>query len=293
MTNSNPSILGVEIDALTMDQAIASIVRQAAAKPSPGRYVVKPYVEFFDRARHDPELRELLNRAWLRLPDGVSAQWAAAYLAGRPGFIRALTLAINIIMKPRAIAHPLPEKFGGTVFTWQLLGACAKHNLKVYLVGSPRGGSITQTAQAIHERLPLLAISGTWPGQWGGMEGERLRARLRTAPLEAKLLADLKKHKPDIVLVGMGFPLQEELMAKLAPQLSHGVLIGEGGTFDYDSFGGTRRKAPAWMQRSGLEWFWRLLLEPSRLKRQLAVPRFMWTVYRHGQAELKISSNQQ
>ncbi len=257
------------------------------------QYVVKPYVEFFDRAYHDPEIRVLLNHAWLRLPDGVSAQWAAAYLAGPPKLSRALKLAINIITNPQAINNPLPEKFGGAVFTWRLLEACANHHLTVYLIGSPKSGTIKQTAQSIRKRLPQLAIVGTWPGHWGGMEGGHLRARLQTAPLEAKLLADLQKQRPHIVLVGMGFPLQEELMAKLVPQLSQGVLIGEGGTFDYDSFGGKRAKAPAWIQRSGLEWLWRLLFEPSRWKRQLAIPRFMWTVYRSSQMKPKTSSTLQ
>ncbi|HUC20105.1 MAG TPA: WecB/TagA/CpsF family glycosyltransferase [Candidatus Polarisedimenticolaceae bacterium] len=291
MVKTNPVILGLSIDALTMREATKLITAHASGK-QPARYVVKPYVEFFDRAYHDNQVKELLMGAWLRLPEGVSAQWAAAYLAGKPSLIRAVGLAIGIIVNPRIIRKPLTEKFGGTVFTWQLLESCVKQRLKVYLIGSPRGGDIKTTAQAIQNRLPKLEIAGTWPGQWGGMAGESLRKRLQTAPLEAKLLADLQERKPDIILVGMGFPLQEELIAKLTPQLSHGVLIGEGGTFDYDSFGGARAKAPRWMQRIGLEWLWRLLLEPARWRRQLAVPRFMGMVYRDSRKKTKTTSSQ-
>jgi N-acetylglucosaminyldiphosphoundecaprenol N-acetyl-beta-D-mannosaminyltransferase len=78
----------------------------------------------------------------------------------------------------------------------------------------------------------------------------------------------------------MGFPLQERIISRLAEHLKHGVLIGEGGTFDYEQFGGTRTKAPAIMQRLGLEWFWRLILEPNRIKRQLAIPRYIWRIWR-------------
>ena len=86
--------------------------------------------------------------------------------------------------------------------------------------------------------------------------------------------------KADLVLVGMGFPLQERVCAYLATHSDHGVFVGEGGTFDYERFGGQRAKAPAWIQRVGLEWFWRLLLEPSRVIRQLAVPRFIYRIWR-------------
>lgn len=291
MGKGSQSILGVTIDPLTMDQAADHIIRQAQVKEGPASYVVKPYVEFFDRAHRDPEVRTLLNQAWLHLPEGVSTQWAATYLQGRPSLIRALRLAVSIVVNPRAISRPIPEKFGGTVFTWKLLEACSAQKLRVYLIGSPRGNGIEITARAIKQHLPQLEIAGTWPGQWGGISGEQLRQRLRTAPIEAKVLADLQSRKPHIILVAMGFPLQEELMAKLAPQLSAGVLIGEGGTFDYASFGGTRTKAPRLLQRIGLEWLWRLLLEPSRWRRQLAVPRFMWKVYRESQASIKTLSS--
>ncbi|MEX0934288.1 MAG: WecB/TagA/CpsF family glycosyltransferase, partial [Candidatus Saccharimonadales bacterium] len=101
-----------------------------------------------------------------------------------------------------------------------------------------------------------------------------------SSQLEKQLLADLKRLRPDIVLVGIGFPRQEKLISRLVKQLDHGVLIGEGGTFDYDVFGGKRKKAPRWMQRSGIEWLWRLILEPSRINRQLAIPIFIWQIYR-------------
>jgi N-acetylglucosaminyldiphosphoundecaprenol N-acetyl-beta-D-mannosaminyltransferase len=73
--------------------------------------------------------------------------------------------------------------------------------------------------------------------------------------------------------------LQEHIISRLTPQLDHGVLIGEGGTFDYKQFGGHRRKAPVIMQRLGLEWLWRLILEPRRLRRQWAIPRFIWRIW--------------
>jgi len=279
--NHTYEILGVRIDALTMRAAAEQIVARAAQTKQPASYVVKPYVEFLDSANLDAHTRKLLNDSWLSLPDGVSIQWAATYLyGGRPSWWRVMGLGSSILVQPQAVTSLVPEKFGGTRFTWKLLEAAANKELGVYLVGSPRGGNISLTAAAIHQRLPKLKIVGSWPGELAGLKGTRLLAALRKQPLEHDLVADLKAKRPDIILVGMGFPLQEELMAKLAAQLPHGVLVGEGGTFDYDSFGGHRRKAPAAIQNLGLEWLWRLLQEPKRLRRQLAIPRFVWTVYR-------------
>jgi len=279
--NRKYEILGVRIDALTMDAAAAQIVARAANTKQPPSYVVKPYVEFLDSAHLDAPTRKLLNNSWLSLPDGVSIQWATAYLyGGRASWLRVMGLGSSIIFRPQAVTSLVPEKFGGTRFTWKLLEAAADKDLRIYLIGSPIGGDISLTAAAIQKRLPNLAVTGSWPGQLDGLKGARLLKALRDRPVERDLVADLKAKRPDIILVGMGFPLQEELMAKLAAQLPHGVLVGEGGTFDYDSFGGRRRKAPGVIQDIGLEWLWRLLQEPQRIRRQLAIPRFVWAVYR-------------
>jgi N-acetylglucosaminyldiphosphoundecaprenol N-acetyl-beta-D-mannosaminyltransferase len=274
-------VLGVSLDALTIAEAVATITARAGDPKQPACYVVKPYVEFLDRVGSTERSRQLLNGAWLRLPDGVSTQWAATYLhSGRRHWWRAFGLLTAIVLRPTAISRQLPQKFGGTAFTWQLLEACARQNLRVYLVGSPNTTEISTVAATVQRQLPELAVVGTWPGRLGELSGADLRRVLPDHPVEQELADDLRQKQPDIVLVGMGFPLQEELIAKLAPQLPHGVLIGEGGTFDYAQFGGRRPKAPAWLQRIGLEWLWRLLLEPSRVRRQLAIPRFIWQVYR-------------
>lgn len=278
-------ILGVEVDSLTMRQAVERIGERAQL--SQAVYVTKPYVEFFDVAVRNETVRRLLNDSFLCLPDGVSTQWAAQYLyGGRRWWGRGLWLAASIILKPSAIQKLIPEKFGGATFTWELLKYCQRHKLTVYLIGSPKKGSIATTAAAIIRQLPDLKIVGTRPGELAGLRGEALRkALVDQQPVADDLLQDIQAKQPNIILVGVGFPLQETLMANLAPQLSHGVLIGEGGTFDYDSFGGIRKRAPKWIQRIGLEWLWRLTIEPTRIERQRAIPRFMWRVYQAGKTD--------
>ncbi len=263
------SILGVNVDPLTIDDAITKIIDRSQQKGSV--FVVKPYVEFF---RED--YSKLLNQAWLSLPDGVALQWAAHYQQG-PGTLRRLfTTLVSIVLRPERIRHPVPDKFAGTNFTWPLLESAAAHDRSVYLVGSPYHKNIDHTKKTIEAGIADIDIVGTMPGrdESGGFSPN----------LEQKLLDDLQEKEPDIVLVGIGFPRQEMLMQRLAPKIKKGVLIGEGGTFDYRLFGGAHKKAPELMQRLGLEWFWRLLLQPSRIKRQLAIPKFIWRMYRFTKA---------
>jgi len=268
-------LLGVEIDALGTSEAIDYICDLAAPK-HPAAYVIKPYVEFLDRAYHDPQLQDLLNQADLAIADGVALLWAAAYLyAGkRSGERFWLTLA-QIIVAPDRLRWPLPDRAGGISFTWPLLEAAANHGLRVYLIGKEEADDIAAVTRRITSQLPRLNIVGTQIGRdsdspYGSVSDDWLD----------RITVLLRDAKPDLVLVGMGFPLQERVSAALASRLDHGVFVGEGGTFDYDSFGGPKRKAPAWMQRTGLEWAWRLILEPRRIMRQLAIPRCIWRIWR-------------
>lgn len=275
-------ILGVQVDSCTIAESIELIAKRS--KHSGATYATKPYVEFFDRAYNDKQIRSILNNGYLTLPDGVSTQWAAQYLyGGRRWWGRALWLACQIIFKPSAIKKAIPQKFGGADFTWRLLEKCAEQDLKVYLVGSPKSGSIATTTAAILQKLPELNIVGTRPGELSGLRGSALLQALRDKkPVASELLKDLKLKQPDVILVGLGFPIQEILMDQLAAELKSGVLIGEGGTFDYDSFGGIRKRAPQWMRQIGIEWLWRLTLEPTRIDRQRSIPRFMWRIYQQG-----------
>ncbi|MEX0919761.1 MAG: WecB/TagA/CpsF family glycosyltransferase [Candidatus Saccharimonadales bacterium] len=262
------NILGVDIDSLSINQAIDEIVN-ASSRPG-ARYIAKPYVEFF--RKDDEEIKNILNNAWLNLPDGVALQWAAYFQTTSGSFFQLIKTLFEIVLAPRKINSVLPEKFAGTNFTWPLIEEAAKKGRGIYLVGSPVNNDIKHTAEVIKDNIAGINIAGMSPG--------RDSSGVFSDQLEKQLLDDLKRLRPDIVLVGIGFPRQEKLISRLAKQLDHGVLIGEGGTFDYDVFGGSLRKAPKWMQRSGIEWLWRLILQPSRIKRQLAIPIFIWQIYR-------------
>ena len=268
-------ILGVDVDAISNPEAI-SLITDLAKPGQPSAYVVKPYVEFLDQAYHHPQLQQLLNNADLAIPDGVALTWAAAYLyAGKRGLARFWVTLFQIVLSPSELRWPLPDRAAGISLTWPLLTEAERIGLRVYLIGDPKDDSISHTAYTLEKAFPNLRIVGTHTGR----DDVRPRNQVSDKWLEG-LARSVNHASPDLILVGMGFPLQEQVCAHLAAHNSHGVFIGEGGSFDYEAFGGHRPKAPRWIQVIGLEWLWRLLLEPQRIIRQLSIPRFIWRVWR-------------
>jgi len=268
-------LLGVSVDVVGPSEAINYICTYAADRTKPAGYVIKPYVEFLDKACGNPELIELLSDAELSIADGVAVLWAAHYLYAGPRTLpRLFTTLAQIIFEPAELHWPVPERAAGTNFTWPLLRAAAANHLRVYLIGKETMADIELVAAAITRETPDIIIAGTRSGRDTASPRGTVSESWITETTER-----LTAARADLTLVGMGFPLQERVCAQLAAGLDHGLLIGEGGTFDYDSFGGTRRKAPARVQRIGLEWLWRLALQPNRLIRQLAVPRFIYRIW--------------
>jgi N-acetylglucosaminyldiphosphoundecaprenol N-acetyl-beta-D-mannosaminyltransferase len=268
-------LLGVDVDALGMDDAMAFIIDRAAPG-EPSAYITKPYVEFMDKAYKNPELADLLNSADLSIPDGIALVWAANYLyAGKRSGLRFWVTLGQIMFAPEKLDWPIPERAAGTNFTWPLLTLAKTAGLRVFLIGKLTPGQIQSTARVIENKLPGIQIVGTLAGRdLGSKYGQVSDSWL------GQTAAAVTSASPDLILVGMGFPLQEQVCAYLRAHVPHGVFIGEGGTFDYDSFGGAYKKAPGAIQRAGLEWFWRLLTDPRRIVRQLAIPRFIFRVYK-------------
>lgn len=270
---SNPKpatvdVLGVRFHTLNRRQAAEAIAQLAAA----GRraYVVKPYSEFMPPAARDRTIREILNGADLCLADGVGILWAAHYLSLPGGPLRAavqLPLSLAALMiNPPALSHPLPEAMAGVDLTWEMLARLAEKDATVYLLG----GTAWENAVArrrIQERFPSLRIVGAHPGHFD-----------TRGPENDRLVAEIDALRPDALLVAMGFPRQERWIVENLPRMAVGVAVAEGGSLSFIS--GAVPRAPRWMRRAGLEWLFRLLRQPWRLRRQLALPAFVWLTVR-------------
>ncbi len=266
MTAEPVDVLGVRFQGLTRSEAAAEIARRAGEDAK--TYVVKPYSEFMPRAHGDERVRDILNGATMSLPDGAGILWAANYLSLSGGSLRALlqfplSLA-SLVFRPSLLRRPLPEAMAGVDFTWEMLRALAGSGRSVYLLGGTAEES-AGAAQAIRERLPSLTITGARDGYFRSPDTEAVIGAINAA-------------SPDVLLVAMGFPRQEEWIAGNLARLNVRVAVAEGGSFSFIS--GATLRAPRWMRRAGLEWLFRLVRQPSRLRRQLARPVFVWLVLR-------------
>jgi N-acetylglucosaminyldiphosphoundecaprenol N-acetyl-beta-D-mannosaminyltransferase len=261
-------VLGVGFQPLTRKLAAEEIARLAMADAK--SYVVKPYSEFMPRAARDERVRNVLNAAALCLADGTGILWAAHYLSLPGDRLRALAQLplslLAIVLRPARIRHPLPEPMAGVDLTWEMLGALDRVGASAFLLGGAHS-EVEAARGRIASKLPGLRIVGALPGHFKlrGDENERV-------------LAEINEAKPDALLVGMGFPRQETWIAENLERLNIHMAVAEGGSFTF--IAGAVPRAPLWMRRSGLEWLFRLARQPWRLRRQLALPLFVWLVLR-------------
>jgi N-acetylglucosaminyldiphosphoundecaprenol N-acetyl-beta-D-mannosaminyltransferase len=259
-------VLGLRFDRLTRAQAAEAVVRLATSGDK--HYVVKPYSEFMPRAHSDTRIAEMLNGASLCLADGLGVLWAAHYLALRGGRLRALgqlplSLAA-ITLNASALRRPLPQAMRGVDFTWEMLSAIEQAGLSVYLLGGT-AAEVRGSTAVITKRLPSLRIAGAHQGHLSGGE-------------TANVISEINALTPDVLLVAMGFPRQERWITENLSVLAVKVAVAEGGSFSFMS--GAVSRAPTWMRGAGIEWLYRLVRQPWRLRRQLALPVFVWLVVR-------------
>ncbi len=261
-------VLGVRFHNLSRAEAARAIAEMAGAGKK--GYVVKPYSEFMPRAARDARLRVILNGADLCLADGIGILWAAHYLALPGGPLRALAqLPISlaaIALYPQALHRRLRENMAGVDLTWQMLAQLDEAKAKIFLLGGT-GEEVRRTRQRIEARFANLRVVGDRHGYFDttGQENQAVVEAINAA-------------EPQVLLVAMGLPRQEEWIAANLPQLRVNVAVAEGGSFSFLS--GATVRAPHWLRRLGLEWLFRLLRQPWRLRRQLAIPEFLWLVVR-------------
>lgn len=154
----------------------------------------------------------------------------------------------------------------GIELAWTLLGYAAAHRWSVALIGA--SPDVMETLQVtLRERFPdlrlTLCVDGYRPDpDWPAIEQE------------------LRSSDPDLVLVALGVPRQETWAQRVSTGCN-GLWMGVGGSFDV--WAGAKKRAPQWMGRLQIEWLYRLVQEPSRWRRMLAIPAFMWAVWRSDQ----------
>jgi N-acetylglucosaminyldiphosphoundecaprenol N-acetyl-beta-D-mannosaminyltransferase len=242
-------VLGVRIDDVTYGEALG-ILLQAIASRAP-HVVTTPNPEIVMRARGEPEFRAALNRAALNIPDGI-------------GLVLAARLAGNI----------LREHVQGTDLVLMLAEESARAGHRWFLLGG-YADAAERAASALRVRFPGLEIVGAEPGSPLPSDDRVVRARLQAvAPI-------------DVILVAYGAPKQEAWLDRNLAAMGIPVGVGVGGVFNYLS--GDAARAPRWVRRLHFEWLHRLLTQPWRWRRQLALPAFAFLAVREA-ARRRLSS---
>ncbi len=227
-------ILGVRVDDVTWDEALAYIARFVASGQP--HQMMTPNPEFVMRARRDPAFRLLLDRVDLAPADGVGLKWAARLLGGD---LQDVVPGSDLVERLAAVGMHVGQR-------WFLLGAAE--------------GVAAKAAEKLRERYPGLEIAGAWSGMPDPEQDDDICRRIETA------------NPIDVLLVAYGAPKQDEWIARNQPRLRIPVAIGVGGTFNF--IAGHSRRPPRFVRQLNLIWLFRLLTEPRRWRRQLALVHF-------------------
>lgn len=236
------NILGITIDNLTMTETLAKI--ETFLTDGKPHLVFTPNPEIIMRAQRDEDLKNIINSADLKTADGASL----------------------VVCSKLFLGKPLKERITGIDLMQNLVEVAGRKGYRIFFLG---GGekTVQRAADNLRSKYPEIKIVGLHHGYFSEAEDE-------------KIIQAIKAARPDILFVGLGAPRQERWLHKYKDQLNVPVAMVVGGSFDV--LAGLKKRAPEWMIKTNTEWIYRLLTEPKRWKRQLALPRFLWALYTRG-----------
>lgn len=234
-------IMGVKIDRVTLNSAIDKV--HEFIKSSKTNVIYTPNTEIVMAARKDDELKALLNEGDLVIPDGIGLVYASK-------------------MKRK----PLKERVTGYDLSIKIIEMANKEGLSLFLLGGKQGVAF-KACENIKEKYNNIKITGFHHGYFKGTHiGYKGHIE------EREVVKKINDANPDILFVGFGAPRQEKWIHENKDKLNCKVIIGNGGTIDI--LAGKVKRAPEIFQKLGLEWFYRLIREPWRFKRQMVLPLF-------------------
>jgi len=236
------NVLGVALHAMNLSIATEAVLE--ALRERRKGYVCVTGVHGVSEAQNDPAFRAVLNGAFLNTTDGMPLVWL-----GR-----------------RAFGHWVDRVYGPDLML-EIFRATQSTSYRHFFYGGAPGVAAELQAR-LEAQFPGVTICGTFCPPF----------RPLNAAEEADLQRAVRDSRPDIIWGGLSTPKQERFMAQYLPRLDATLLFGVGAAFDFHA--GRVPQAPRWMQRSGLEWFYRLCSEPRRLGRRYLVnnPLFVWRI---------------
>lgn len=238
-------LFGVPINHINCQQVIERI--EYFIKEEGTHFIVTPDTLAILRARKDKQYFNIVKAADLVTPDGSGILWATAFLNA-----------------------PLPERITGIDMINHICTLAVQKNYKLYLLGA-EAEIIKNAVKNLKNKFPGINIVGYHHGYFD-VEGNSDSSSNN----ENIIINEILEKQPDFLLVGMGVPKQEIWIYKNKDILKIPVCIGIGGSFDVIS--GKITRAPLWMRNHGMEWVFRLIKEPKRIKRMINLPYFMLIV---------------
>jgi N-acetylglucosaminyldiphosphoundecaprenol N-acetyl-beta-D-mannosaminyltransferase len=190
-------------------------------------------------AQSDVQWRDILLNADLVTPDSAGVVWAS-----------------------RRLGSPVKDRVSGVDLVERLCHLSSINGWRLFFLGAGKGIA-EQAADKMRLKYPGVNIVGTHDGYFPKSD-------------EVSVVAEVRGTSPDVVFVAMGIPKQEKFIAEHLYEFGAKVAMGVGGTFDVLS--GSVRRAPRWVQKLRLEWFWRLILRPSKWRKNILLPKFWWRV---------------
>lgn len=236
------NILGVAVNAINMGKSIAEVSRWIEERES--HYALFSPVSTIMQCRQDPRLRKVANNAGLVNPDGMP-----------------------LVFLGRARGHKEMDRVYGPDFMLAFSEYSVEKGYKHFYYGGAEGVP-EELAEKMRKRFPGIQIVGTYSPPF----------RQLTPEEDQEIVDKINASGADVVWVGLGSPKQDHWMAEHIDRLNAPVLLGVGAAFDFHT--GRKPQAPYWMQRSGLEWAFRLSTEPKRLWKRYLVnnPAFVASV---------------
>lgn len=220
--------LNIEVDNLTMQESLDSI--DSLIKRRQPSYVVTPNVDHIVKLEKDLEFREVYKNADLILTDGMPLIWIS-----------------------KLLKNPIKEKVSGSDLFPKVCELAAEKSYSIFLLGAAEGVA-EKAAKNLSNKYNKLNISGIYSPSYGFENNEEEIN---------KIISIINTVKPDILAVGVGAPKQEKFIYKYKEQLNVPISLAIGASIDFEA--GNIKRSPRWMQKVGLEWFYRFIKEPKRM----------------------------
>ena len=245
------NVLGVEVDPINVAELHAKIL--GSIREGTHALVLHVNVHGLNLCYRDPALRSFFNAAPVVFADGA-----------------------GVVLAARILGEHLPQRITYADWAWQLAGFAERENLSLFFLGA-RPGIAEKAAARLEERHPNLKVAGAHHGYFDHDDPG--------APENEAVLREINALRPDILLVGLGMPLQERWLMHNWDRVDARVALTGGAVFDYVS--GELRRGPRILTDNGLEWLARLFIEPKRLWRRYVVgnPLFLWRVLKQRLAQ--------